>query len=67
MNFVASRHRQVKLFCKQLNHVLYKMFLFGVAYADPQNPILKILKKYLNQVIYQSKLYKFLSFQYLLF
>ena len=29
-----------------------KMLFIGVAYADPQNPILKNLKKYLNQAIY---------------
>jgi len=29
-----------------------KMKPVGVAYADPQNPILKNLKRNLNQVIY---------------
>ena len=49
MNVVASRHRQVKLFCKQLNHVLCQNNLYRSALTShPQNPILKNLKRYLK-------------------
>ena len=55
MNFLESRHRQVKLFCKQLNHILFQNAIHRSALTNhPQNPILKKPKK-IFQVINLTK------------
>ena len=44
-----------------------EMLFIEVAYADPQNPILKILQKNLNHKTLKSKLFAFCLFSILLF